>query len=178
MARVGDWMETFTGNKFWPLDPRQEEVFIEDIAHALSMICRFGGHCIKFYSVAQHSCLVAELVETIEPKLAFAALLHDAAEAYSGDVIRPIKRSNPEIGKAELAIETVIAAKYGLAVPMPALIKWADNVLLHNEHLQLMSGNNEWLSCDQENGPVINITELTPGEAELHFLNRFYRYKL
>lgn len=60
--RRGDWIQTFTGRRFWPLDPRPEDVCIEDIAHALSLKCRFGGHCTRFYSVAEHSVHVSNYV--------------------------------------------------------------------------------------------------------------------
>ena len=61
-ARVGDWIQVYTGGQFWPLDPRPEEIHIEDIAHALALTCRFTGHCREFYSVAQHSLLVSYYV--------------------------------------------------------------------------------------------------------------------
>ena len=61
-GRKGDWILTYSGIEFWPLDPRPEDVRIEDIAHALSMQCRFAGHCDRFYSVAEHSIRVADLV--------------------------------------------------------------------------------------------------------------------
>ena len=61
-ARKGDWMQTYTGRQFWPIDPRANEVHIEDIAHALSMMCRYNGHCRTFYSVAEHSVLVSQHV--------------------------------------------------------------------------------------------------------------------
>lgn len=181
--RRGDWMETFTGLKFWPIDPREDEVCIEDIAHALSLICRFGGQCKEFYSVAQHSCHVADIVSATESNdlrhLTFTALMHDAAEAYVGDIIRPIKRSNPEIAKAESAVEIVIACKFGLLIhPMPKIIKWADNVMLKNEHAQLMNGRNEWPSCDQEDGPFVSITPWGPNKARLEFMQRFKRWSL
>ena len=89
-ARKGDWIQTFTGRAFYVLDPRPEDVDIEDIAHALSMQCRFAGHCREFYSVAQHSVTASWLVP---PEDALWGLLHDAAEAYVVDLPRPIKRA-------------------------------------------------------------------------------------
>lgn len=89
LERKGDWMQTYTGRKFWPLNPRAEEVYIEDIAHSLALSCRFNGHCKVFYSIAQHSVLVSQIVK---PTQQLIALLHDSAEAYLGDIIRPIKR--------------------------------------------------------------------------------------
>lgn len=174
MSRNEYWMETFTGKKFWPLDPRIEDVGIEDIAHALSLICRFGGQCREFYSVAQHSCLVADIVLAQEPQYALAALVHDAAEAYIGDVIRPIKRGIPELCRAEEQIERLIAKKFGTPFPIPAVVKWADNVMLRNEHAQLMHGRNRWPSCDQADGPDVNVMPpWLPGIAESMFIRKY-----
>jgi hypothetical protein len=88
--RRGDWMQTFTGRAFYPLDPRPEDIDPVDIAHALSLICRYGGHSSRFYSVAEHCVLMSHAVA---PEHALWALLHDATEAYLGDMIRPLKRS-------------------------------------------------------------------------------------
>lgn len=87
--RIGDWVQTFTGKQFYPLDPRPGEVCVEDVAHALANVCRFAGHCRQFYSVAQHS-IACSLFAPAESAL--PALLHDAAEAYMGDIARPWKR--------------------------------------------------------------------------------------
>src|SRR4051812_30250690 len=84
--RVGNWMQTFTGRQFWPVDPRADEIAIEDIARALAMTCRFGGHVRFHYSVAQHSFLVSLVCS---PEHALWGLLHDASEAYLGDVVWP-----------------------------------------------------------------------------------------
>jgi hypothetical protein len=90
--RTGDFMQTYTGRQYWPMDPRPHEVYIEDIAHSLSLQCRYAGHCIKFYSVAEHSVLIARhLAATRAPEVAFAGLLHDAPEAYCVDIPRPLK---------------------------------------------------------------------------------------
>ena len=87
------WFLTSTGRRFVPQLPAASKIDIEDIAHALSQLCRFGGHCCEFYSVAQHSVIVSL---NVPPEHRFAALMHDAAEAYLGDVIQPIKRLLPE----------------------------------------------------------------------------------
>ena len=83
---LNDWMMTFTGIQFFIADPDPEAIRVVDVAHALSMICRFGGHVSEFYSVAQHSVLASEWCD---PRLAAEVLIHDAAEAYVGDVIYP-----------------------------------------------------------------------------------------
>ena len=102
--RKGDWMQTATGRQFWPLDPRADEVRINDVALQLAKICRFSGATREFYSVAQHSVLVSIEAErvaalTMPPRTArccaLAGLLHDVAEAYLNDVIRPLKRHEP-----------------------------------------------------------------------------------
>lgn len=90
----GNWLQTFTGVAFYPFAPRPEEINVQDIAHQLSMICRYGGAVSSFYSVAEHSLILARYVRQVRPnnpRLALQALLHDAAEAYICDVPRPLK---------------------------------------------------------------------------------------
>lgn len=134
--RAGDWCETYTGRAFWPLDPRPSEVCAEDIAHALSMQCRFGGHCADFWSVAQHSVCVSRIVP---PEDALAGLLHDAAEAYLVDLPRPIKRFMAAYRAAEARIAQVIGERFGVdLVNLPASVKHADEVMLATEKRDLM----------------------------------------
>lgn len=140
-ARTGDWIQTASGGRFWPLDPLPEDVLIEDIAHALSLICRFGGHCREFYSVAQHSVLVSRLC----PNFPLHGLLHDAAEAYLGDLPRPTKRGFREAGitaydYAEQAIMGVVSARFWLSWTGGAAeeVKAADEVMLATEAVTLM----------------------------------------
>ena len=109
--RKGDWMQTFTGKKFWPLDPRSDDVDIKDIAHSLALTCRFNGQCNLFYSVAQHSVFVSRLVT---PSQALAALLHDSTEAYLGDIIRPIKLYLPEFKDIENNLEKAIFQHFSI----------------------------------------------------------------
>lgn len=90
-ARIGQPIAQASGRKFWPLDPKPEEVHLEDIVLALSQMCRWGGRTSRFYSVAQHSVWVARRVALTHPQLVLQALLHDSAEAYVGDQVRPIK---------------------------------------------------------------------------------------
>jgi hypothetical protein len=90
----GPWIQTYTGRRFYPLDPRPEDVDLEDISHSLSNICRFNGHTPTFYSVGHHSLMcmdVARRIHPDRPDLWLWALLHDAPEAYIGDHVSPIK---------------------------------------------------------------------------------------
>jgi hypothetical protein len=127
--RRGDWIQTYTGQRFYPLDPRPDEIDITDIAHSLSLKCRFGGHCDRFYSVAEHSVLVYRHVGTLE------GLMHDAEEAYSpfGDVPRPVKASIPWLKDISEPIEEAIAGAFNLIYPWPESVKIADNRIIADE---------------------------------------------
>jgi hypothetical protein len=138
LARTGDFMQTATGRKFWPLDPRAEEVFIEDIAHSLSLQCRYAGHCLRFYSVAEHSVLMARKLRWEGVDVALYALLHDAAEAYTVDVPRPLKRFLVGYKEAEAKVMDVIAERFGLAAEMPAVVHDADNRIIGDELANLV----------------------------------------
>lgn len=135
-------MQTIGGRAFYPLDPRPQDFDIEDIAHALAFVCRFGGHCTRFYSVAEHSVRVAHAIidagGTRDEQL--YGLLHDAAEAYVGDMVWPLKQAREVAGyKAiEKRIESAIARRFGLADEMPAIVKHFDLVLLSTEKRDLM----------------------------------------
>jgi 5'-deoxynucleotidase YfbR-like HD superfamily hydrolase len=141
--RIGNWMLTVGGRAFYPLDPRPEDIEIEDIAHALSMICRFGGHSSKFYSVAEHSLRVAMAISGAGGTRdeSFAGLMHDAAEAYVGDMIWPLKRSNQARGykEVESLVELAIAMRFGFPAAMPPIVKRFDLVLLSTEKRDLMN---------------------------------------
>lgn len=136
-ARIGDWMQTANGRQFWPLDPRPDEVHLDDIAHALSMMCRFNSHCSEFYSVAEHSVRVSRILPY---DLALVGLMHDAAEAYVVDVPRPLKRSLVGYKAIEEAVERAIATRYGLPFPWHPAVKCADEVLLATEARDLIAG--------------------------------------
>lgn len=146
--RIGDWFQSVKGRRIYPLDPRPEDVDIEEIAHSLSHICRFNGHVPGgHYSVAEHSVYVMQYVleRGADAETARVALLHDAPEAYVGDIIRPVKRSDPAIhnaiATAERAWERAIGEALGVVFPyeMPALVKEADDAVLMAERRDLLA---------------------------------------
>ncbi|AOR76534.1 hypothetical protein [Novosphingobium resinovorum] len=134
--RVGNWMQTHSGRRFFPIDPRADEVFIEDIAAALGKLCRFNGHCRGFYSVAEHSVLVSMVVPRED---ALAGLLHDATEAYVADVIRPLKPYLAGYAEIEHRVWLAVAEKFGLAPELPESVKIADNAVLLREADEIMA---------------------------------------
>lgn len=142
---MADWLQCYSGAAFYPLDPKPEDIHILDIGHALSLICRFGGHVKRFYSVAEHSVLVSKMVPD---QWRLRALLHDAAEAYIGDMIRPLKRDMPEYQEAEDRIWEAICQRFGLGDPIypeaDKIIKHADNCALRMEAEALMMVFPQW----------------------------------
>jgi hypothetical protein len=132
MSRYGGWIVTYSGIKMYPLDPRPEEICFEDIAHALSNLCRWTGHCKEFYSVAQHSVLVSV---HCSPENAMWGLLHDASEAYLNDIARPLKISGDysEYRKVESVLMIAIAEKFNLIYPIPDEVKDIDNRFIQTE---------------------------------------------
>lgn len=145
--RNGPWLQTFSGGRFWPLDPRVEDIRIEDITWSLAKICRYGGHTKFFYSVGQHCVLGSRVVQdrTQDPKQALAFLLHDASEAYLLDMLRPLKRlPDFQFYKfLERSCMGVIGEKFSVTFDYP-IIKEVDNQLLFTERRDLMVNCWEW----------------------------------
>lgn len=133
--RQGDWIQTYTGKRFWPLAPSTEDFSIEDIAHALSLTCRFNGHCSDFYSVAEHSVYA---FQKASPENKRAALLHEISEAYISDMTRPVKPYIAGYAEIEEGIMRAGAVRYGFKYPFHPEIKEIDNRLLKTEKLRLM----------------------------------------
>lgn len=169
-ARKGDWIQTFTGQQFWPLDPRPEEIHIEDIAHSLSLQCRYAGHCSEFYSVAQHSVLIAQAMPR---ELALWGLLHDAAEAYVVDVPRPLKAHLPGYKAIETAVMNSVVVRFGLTPSvMPSEVKRADDAILADEVQALMKEPSQPWDLPQP-ALCINIVPWPPETAKHLFLMSF-----
>jgi hypothetical protein len=172
--RKGDWLQTYTGLAYWPLDPRADEVRIEDIAHALSQLCRYTGHCKRFYSVAEHSVHVSRLVP---PEHALTGLLHDATEAYINDLNRPLKYQLPEYRRVEDTNWRVIAEKFGLPFVMPRAVKDVDGTMLWAERRELFHGDapRAWgMGVPEPNPyPELGAIGLPPTTAKWHFLARY-----
>lgn len=173
-TRLGDWMQTFTGRAVFPLDLRPGDIDIQDIAHALSMQCRYAGHTRTFYSVAEHSVHVARWCRQYGPAAALEGLLHDATEAYLVDVPRPIKPFLVGYRDAEWRAAEVIAERFGLdARGYPEYVHEADNRILNDERAALMAPcDREWtLTDDQPLG--VRIECWRPDRAKREFLALF-----
>lgn len=182
---IEPYIETYSGKKFWFLDPTDDMFDIDDIAHALSLNCRYTGHCREFYSVAEHSLLCAAIVlNTINDedpdtlKLALTALLHDASEAYVTDLASPLKAHMPEYKEIEDGVQKALATKYDLPYPFPDIIHDADRIALKFEAEKLMVSKGEgWYGMENIVVPdfmddmVINNFE--PDEIKEHFIATF-----
>jgi hypothetical protein len=164
------WIQTYTGKRFFPLAPEPGDVDLRDVAHGLSLQCRFNGHCLAFYSVAEHSVRVSQ---ALPDDLALWGLLHDAAEAYLSDLPSPIKRQLPMYQQAETNLLQLIAARFGLVWPMPELVTQADLRLLATEARDLMAPPPEpWQLGAEPFGE--RIDPWAPAEAERAFLARYH----
>lgn len=179
MTTEAGWIITYTGRKFWPLNPSPYDIDIVDIAHALSNICRFTGHVSRFISVAQHSVMVSDLCLNHQ----LFGLLHDASEAYLCDIASPIKH-DPVFApyrKAETKLQRMIIEKFGLiwkGIP-PYEVSCVDEMIGASEGRALMPQHKGTFWYDDCNLFSLNISDALipwfPQRAEEEFLERFSR---
>ena len=176
----GVWVGTYTGRRFYPFAPRVEDVSILDIAHSLAHQCRFNGHGSHFYSVAQHSVEVSKHVHEDD---ALWGLLHDSAEAYLSDIVRPIKpflsvhcgKVAAFYSKIEDRILEVIAMRYGLPWPMPKSVDEADLRMLATERRELFGESQpEWPDLAGVDPYARWPTPIESSAAKKAFLDRFW----
>lgn len=168
--RHGSFMQTYTGRKFWPMDPRPQEVDIRDIAHSLSLQCRYAGHCRRFYSVAEHSVHIARWLVGIDRSAALWGLLHDASEAYLIDVPRPVKPFLTGYKAAESNVMAAVCARFGLPIEMPAAVHEADERIIADELVNLV--RMQWHA--RHDDPLgVTLQYWSPAEAEEEFLETF-----
>lgn len=151
-------------------DPRNHEYDIRAIAHALSNLCRYTGHSKRFYSVAEHSVLVSRLVK---PEFAFEGLMHDASEAYCGDVASPLKKLLPGYEKIENGVQEAIATYYGLTYPWPEDVHLADKRLYVTERLSISNTGKDTIWFTDLEPADIEVKGLAPRSAYELFMNRY-----
>jgi hypothetical protein len=173
----GPYLQTVSGRWVNPFDPDPEQLDITDITRALANTCRFGGHCRSFYSVAQHSVIVSELVEQRggDAEDAFAALMHDASEAYLGDMPHPIKHRS-ELGAAfkaaEDRLEDVLRERFKIKPDVPE-IKRADRALLATERRAFSAEDWHWPELEGVEPLDLQLTAWPPDEAAAKFAARY-----
>lgn len=167
--RSARWMQTYSGRQFFPLDPRAEDVDITDIAHALGHLCRYNGHVKRFYSVAQHCVLVSE---NVDPEHALWGLLHDAAEAYVGDMISPLKVDMPQFRRAEDRIIQAIAERFSMTGSIPEQVHEVDRRLRVDEARDLL-GEPPAPWVDHGAALGVSIEPWSPELAAKRYIERF-----
>jgi uncharacterized protein len=168
------FMQTFTGQAFDPLRPDPNRINIADIAHALSMSCRYGGHVHRFYSVAEHSLHVSSSVRATSSGVALWGLLHDASEAYIADIVRPAKKRMPEYQEIERNLMWAICKRFDLPIIQPAEVSDIDLRLVIDEKTALLGpAPAPWGALEGLEPVGAEIQAWMPYEAEARFLERF-----
>lgn len=166
---LGPWKHTISGERFYFLRPEVNHYRIEDIAHALSMLCRFGGHVKEFYSVAQHSVLVSNCCR---PEFAKIGLLHDATEAYIGDMVGPLKGILDNYRDIETGIRLHLNAAFSIPFEFPDNIHEVDKRMCVTEALSLQTSP-DWCSDFGFMPFDFNIIPMDPKVAMACFLTRY-----
>lgn len=169
---IGATIALHSGEYFDFINPEHSEFGIEDIAWALAHVCRFGGQCNAFYSVAQHSVLVSKMVPY---EHALAGLLHDAAEFVMGDMVGPLKQLCPDYKAIETRVEAEILARFGIPFPLDPCVKHADLRALRTEQRDVTnSARDSWNGLDQYEPWPHRIVPRSPAVARGMFLARYY----
>jgi 5'-deoxynucleotidase YfbR-like HD superfamily hydrolase len=172
------FIETFAGERFQPLTPTLDSIWIEDIAHALGNQCRFTGHTREFYSVAEHSVRVSWLLEEWgdDDAVQFWGLMHDASEAYLGDWSTPLKQSDAgtEYRAAERRLMRAICDRFSMSPTEPEAVRLADAVMLATEARDLMPNKPQHWAALMVRPHHERIAAWSPKEAKQQFLYRFH----
>ncbi len=180
MDEPGPYIQTVSGRRFDPLDPVADEIDVGDIAVALANHCRFGGHTRRYYSVAQHSCIVSDelVARGADAHEALWGLLHDASEAYLTDMPHPLKHRS-ELGRlyraAEDRLEEVIRERFGFTGERPPRIKQIDSSLLATERAALTMVAWHWPELEGIEPLPVEIDPWPPATAAAAFLERYER---
>lgn len=168
------WISLLSGATFNYNKPEESNVTIDDIASAVSNICRFSGHLPRFYSVAQHLVNTSRIVP---PEHAFTALMHDTAEAFTNDLPTPLKWAFPIFKELETNIEAAMSAKFGFQFPYPKLIKEADTNMLILEKLYVKEDTSVWPNYEgievDHLVPLVSLESWQPRRAKREFLERY-----
>jgi hypothetical protein len=177
--RAAEFIETYTGRAFYPLNPRQEDISIIDIAHGLSLQCRYGGQITDFYSVAEHSVLLAMYAEQeLHANVidCLQILMHDAPEAFMTDIPRPVKQYMPEYRKWDHGIDEAIRTWLSLeGVKRPDFQDEIDSRIIVDERAQLKSDSGlDW--GHNLKALDLEMQKWAPRRAEIEFLMRYTAY--
>ena len=166
-------ISTRSGRRLYIQNPIAAQIDIEDIAHGLANQCRFNGQTSNFYSVAQHSVIVASI---LPPELKLAGLLHDASEAYLGDIVQPLKELLPEYSIIESKFNNVIGQRFNVDLNHHDQVKKADLIALATERRDLMPMEIvEWSALEGINPLLRTIKPQNPMEARQSFLDTFFK---
>lgn len=167
------WMQTHNGIAVDLLNPKPEHILLEDIGHALARLARFNGHLRQTYTVAEHCIHVASL---LPPQLKIYGLLHDATEAYMGDLITPIKDMCPEFRRIESVLEDAIYAAFNLPPLGPGdkyQLKKADRTMLFAEKRTLMQFP-DWHKYDGEDAQPFQYIKFWPKGIRVQAIKNRY----
>lgn len=172
MEQTPSMISVYRGHYFDLLNPQGFDYDIEEIAHALSNLCRYTGHSTKFYSVAEHSVLVSRI---LPDRLALAGLLHDASEAYCGDVSKPLKELLPAYKEIEQGVAKAIFHHFGLDWPMHEEVHAADAKLYWAERATIAPQETRDAIFNQDNRAtrLVTPTGMSPAHAKRMFLARY-----
>jgi uncharacterized protein len=173
--KKSSWLQTYSGQRVSVAEPSPDNISIQDIATAISKQCRFNGHCSEFYSVAEHCVRGSKLAEKhFGKKVAKEFLMHDATEAYLGDLIKPVKVTMPFFQQVEEVFWKAIAKKFGLLVEQSEECHYLDKIMVTWEKRDLLPFSEHWPRLPDIE--VFNLERLNPWnwrKAETRYLQRF-----
>lgn len=172
---INNTIKLRSGSYFDFLDPQPDQFTLDDIAGALSKICRFGGQIDQFYSVAEHSvhCALVAFGDELSIEACQAVMMHDAAEAFTGDMVKPLKVMMPDFKVVEQRVERAIERKFGIDLRAHTdVIREIDHGMLIAERHRLFESpdNVTWTGEDQARKLRVSFNLWSPADAEIAFI--------